>query len=72
MPTFHNEQDHPPVAMAPKVKEDAKTRAEALKARGNERYRAEELGDAIKLYKEAAALQPEAPVRLPVFTYIQA
>lgn len=36
--------------------------AEAFKVKGNEKYKADQLDEAIKLYKKATALQPEEPV----------
>lgn len=45
---------------------NASAKAEDLKAKGNEKYQADQLEDAIKLYQEAATLQPTEPVRIAI------
>lgn len=48
--------------------DSAEAQAQELKAKGNVEYKAGNHAEAIKHYQAAAALQPEAPVSLKMFT----
>lgn len=53
--------------MAPASSSRAAADADTLKTRGNEKYKADQFEEAIKLYKAAAALRPDVPVRSDIF-----